>query len=191
MTHDAASYETLFHRHASNPILTAADWPYPAHTVFNAGATRLHGRHDAAALPRRGPPRALASLRGALGERRRRLGRSTRSRRSGPIRSDYPGGAVGHRGPAHHVRRGAREVRDRVYRVQQGRPRRGARAHRGLPHASSAAAWSCSPTTRTPRCCRAASTAASRCIHRPIDRLRARTSGSRSRPTCATGAATS
>lgn len=34
-------YETLFHRHASNPILTALDWPYPAHTVFNAGATRL------------------------------------------------------------------------------------------------------------------------------------------------------
>lgn len=34
-------YETLFHRHDNNPILTAADWPYPAHTVFNAGATRL------------------------------------------------------------------------------------------------------------------------------------------------------
>ena len=34
-------YETLFHRHDSNPILKAADWPYPAHTVFNAGATRL------------------------------------------------------------------------------------------------------------------------------------------------------
>lgn len=34
-------YETLFHRHSDNPILTAADWPYPAHTVFNAGATRL------------------------------------------------------------------------------------------------------------------------------------------------------
>jgi len=34
-------YETLFHRHPSNPILTAADWPYPAHTVFNPGATRL------------------------------------------------------------------------------------------------------------------------------------------------------
>jgi predicted GH43/DUF377 family glycosyl hydrolase len=34
-------YETLFTRHESNPILTAADWPYPAHTVFNAGATRL------------------------------------------------------------------------------------------------------------------------------------------------------
>ncbi|MHB8838878.1 MAG: glycoside hydrolase family 130 protein [Gemmatimonadaceae bacterium] len=34
-------YEVLFERHPANPILTAADWPYPAHTVFNAGATRL------------------------------------------------------------------------------------------------------------------------------------------------------
>lgn len=34
-------YDTLFHRHPKNPILTAADWPYPAHTVFNPGATRL------------------------------------------------------------------------------------------------------------------------------------------------------
>ena len=37
----SAHYETLFHRHPRNPILTAADWPYPVHTVFNAGATRL------------------------------------------------------------------------------------------------------------------------------------------------------
>src|SRR5687768_11065876 len=34
-------YEVLFSRHERNPILSAADWPYPAHTVFNAGATRL------------------------------------------------------------------------------------------------------------------------------------------------------
>src|SRR5690349_18906651 len=34
-------YPILLHRHDQNPILTAADWPYPAHTVFNAGATRL------------------------------------------------------------------------------------------------------------------------------------------------------
>jgi predicted GH43/DUF377 family glycosyl hydrolase len=34
-------YVTLLHRHARNPILTAADWPYPVHTVFNPGATRL------------------------------------------------------------------------------------------------------------------------------------------------------
>lgn len=35
------AYETLFHRHDPNPILTAAMWPYAAHTVFNPGATRL------------------------------------------------------------------------------------------------------------------------------------------------------
>jgi predicted GH43/DUF377 family glycosyl hydrolase len=34
-------YPTLFHRHRGNPILTADDWPYPIHTVFNPGATRL------------------------------------------------------------------------------------------------------------------------------------------------------
>ena len=34
-------YEVLLHRHEFNPILSAADWPYPAHTVFNPGATRL------------------------------------------------------------------------------------------------------------------------------------------------------
>jgi predicted GH43/DUF377 family glycosyl hydrolase len=36
-----AQYETLFHRSEHNPILSAADWPYPVHTVFNAGATLL------------------------------------------------------------------------------------------------------------------------------------------------------
>lgn len=39
MTHNG--YPPLLHRCIKNPILTAADWPYPAHTVFNAGATRL------------------------------------------------------------------------------------------------------------------------------------------------------
>ncbi|QDU66354.1 glycosidase [Engelhardtia mirabilis] len=34
-------YEELFHRHEKNPILTAADWPYAVHSVFNPGATRL------------------------------------------------------------------------------------------------------------------------------------------------------
>jgi len=33
--------EELFHRYPHNPILTAANWPYPANAVFNAGATRL------------------------------------------------------------------------------------------------------------------------------------------------------
>lgn len=34
-------HPVLFRRHKLNPILTAADWPYPVHTVFNAGATLL------------------------------------------------------------------------------------------------------------------------------------------------------
>ena len=34
-------YPVLFRRHKGNPILTAADWPYPAHSVFNPGATLL------------------------------------------------------------------------------------------------------------------------------------------------------
>ena len=31
----------LFQRHKHNPILTAADWTYPIHSVFNPGATLL------------------------------------------------------------------------------------------------------------------------------------------------------
>ena len=31
----------LLQRHADNPILTAQHWPYPAHTVFNAGACQI------------------------------------------------------------------------------------------------------------------------------------------------------
>ncbi len=36
-----SAYPVLFTRHVANPILTAADWPYPVHTVFNPAATRL------------------------------------------------------------------------------------------------------------------------------------------------------
>jgi beta-1,2-mannobiose phosphorylase / 1,2-beta-oligomannan phosphorylase len=31
----------LFDRHTLNPILTAADWPYPVNSIFNPGATLL------------------------------------------------------------------------------------------------------------------------------------------------------
>jgi predicted GH43/DUF377 family glycosyl hydrolase len=34
-------YSELFHRHKQNPILTAAQWPYPVSTVFNPGAVLL------------------------------------------------------------------------------------------------------------------------------------------------------
>ncbi len=33
--------EVLFTRHASNPLLTAREWPYAVNTIFNAGATLL------------------------------------------------------------------------------------------------------------------------------------------------------
>lgn len=35
------SQADLFQRHKRNPILTAADWPYPINSVFNAAATLL------------------------------------------------------------------------------------------------------------------------------------------------------
>lgn len=34
-------YPRLFVRDKNNPILTLSDWPYPANTVFNPGATKL------------------------------------------------------------------------------------------------------------------------------------------------------
>jgi len=36
-----SEYEPLLRRSHTNPILTAAHWPYPVHSVFNAGAVRL------------------------------------------------------------------------------------------------------------------------------------------------------
>ncbi len=39
--YDENGHEVLFHRHPKNPILTAADWPYPVNSVFNCGATLL------------------------------------------------------------------------------------------------------------------------------------------------------
>ena len=36
-----SGYPVLFRREPANPILSAADWPYPAHSVFNPAATRL------------------------------------------------------------------------------------------------------------------------------------------------------
>lgn len=38
---DDVGRSVLFRRHRSNPILSADDWPYPIHTVFNPGAVRL------------------------------------------------------------------------------------------------------------------------------------------------------
>ncbi len=35
------AFADLFRRHDANPILTAQDWPYAVHSVFNPGAVRL------------------------------------------------------------------------------------------------------------------------------------------------------
>jgi predicted GH43/DUF377 family glycosyl hydrolase len=35
------THAELFQRHKLNPILTAANWPYPVNSVFNPGATLL------------------------------------------------------------------------------------------------------------------------------------------------------
>ena len=39
--HKNSLQKSLFKRYPNNPILTAADWPYPMNTVFNAAATLL------------------------------------------------------------------------------------------------------------------------------------------------------
>lgn len=41
---DTNCYTELFQRSSHNPILTAKDWPYPAHSVFNPGATMFQGK---------------------------------------------------------------------------------------------------------------------------------------------------
>lgn len=35
--------QEIFHRHPDNPILTVSQWPYPAQSVFNCGATLYQG----------------------------------------------------------------------------------------------------------------------------------------------------
>src|SRR5260370_2971510 len=37
-------YQTLFHRHPSNPILTAKYWPYSTNSIFNSRASFLPHR---------------------------------------------------------------------------------------------------------------------------------------------------
>lgn len=43
MNTNYTGYKELFARSPQNPILTAADWPYPINSVFNAGATMYNG----------------------------------------------------------------------------------------------------------------------------------------------------
>ena len=182
-------YQSLFRRHANNPILTAADWPYPAHSVFNAGATLLRDgttlllcrvedrrgfSHLCAARSANGVDGWVIDAEPTLATGSRALSR----------------GALGDRGSSHHVRRRARQVCDRVYGLQQGRSGRGARPHRGL---SQLRAHGLGHAARRQGCRRVAPShrrAASRSF---IGRctIPARTCGSRTRRISATGAVTS
>jgi len=44
LKNDNNRFKELFQRHPKNPILSAKDWPYPVHTVFNPAATMFHGK---------------------------------------------------------------------------------------------------------------------------------------------------
>ena len=155
-------YEVLFHRHDGNPILTAADWPYPAHTVFNAGATRLR---DGTTLllcrveDRRGHSH-LCAARSANGvdgwiidQRADALGR---------IRTDIPRSCGASKTRASPSSRSSGKYVVAYTAFSEAAPAWRWRSPRTFA-TSSARVSSCSPTTRTRRCCRAASTAASRC----------------------------
>ena len=152
--------EPLFRRDPANPILTAADVPYPANSVFNPGR-RPRRRRDDPPRPRRGPPRDLPAPRRPQRRRRHRL--AVRSRAAPPgRRRPRSRGDLGLRGPAPHLAARARGMGDRLHGVQ---PPRAARRRSRRPATSGASvAWdrSCRPRTRTRRCSRAGSTAAGR-----------------------------
>ena len=124
-------YETLFHRHAKQPDSHGGRLALSGSYCLQRRRHAAPRRHDAAALQGRGPPRPLAPVCGAVGQRRRRMG--DRPGADAPARpGELSGGVVGDRGPADHVCRGARQVRDRIHGLQQGRARRRAGAHRGF-----------------------------------------------------------
>ena len=56
----------LFHRHKLNPILTAADWPYPVNSVFQPRRDAAARWHDPAVVPRGGSARAFPLVRRPL-----------------------------------------------------------------------------------------------------------------------------
>src|ERR1700747_1575514 len=105
----AEKHETLFHRHAANPILTGKDWPYSVNSVFNAGATLLP---DGSTLllcrveDRRGISHLCVSRSGDRRGPWPNRPRADASAQSGGI----PRGTMGHRGSANYLRAGTQEI---------------------------------------------------------------------------------
>ena len=92
----------LFQRHEHNPILTAADWPYPVNSVFNPGATLLPDGTTLLLVPRGGSPRTFPFVCRPLGQWRRSLAdrpQADDAARSGTL----SGGIMGYRRSAHHL----------------------------------------------------------------------------------------
>ena len=83
-------YEMLFHRHDANPDSDGGRLAVPGTHRLQRRGDAASGRHDAAALPGRGPARPFASVRRPIAQRRRRLDDRCASPRSAPIRSRYP-----------------------------------------------------------------------------------------------------
>ena len=179
--------DPLFRRDAANPILTAADVPYPANSVFNPAAARVDD--ETILLVRVEDLRGISQLHVARSPDGVTDWRFDPEPAPGRRRS-RSGGNVGLRGSAGHVAPGARGVGNRLHRVQPA----GVDRSSGLrPRAISErplARGGRRQRTRMRPCSRVGSGGRWAMIHRPRRSAAARTCGCRTHRTSATGATT-
>ena len=152
--------EPLFRRDPANPILTAADVPYPANSVFNPAAARVGD--ETILLVRVEDLRGISQLHVA------RSADGVTDWRFDPeplLQADVdrdPEETWGCEDPRAHLAARARRMGDRLHRLQPPRAARRARDDAGLPERAAASGRSCRPRTRTRPCSRAGSTVAGR-----------------------------
>jgi hypothetical protein len=123
----------LFQRHPDNPLLTAADWPYAAHTVFNPGANTTPVGRNASPGTGRGPPRHLSSDRCSQRRRNQRLARGLRAYVFSATRA-VPRGVVGRGGRPHRATRDIELFRGDLHSVFACRTPGRTGHHRRLSH---------------------------------------------------------
>ena len=110
--------DLLFQRAPDNPIIRAADLPYPANAVFNPGAARVDG--ETVLLLRVEDLRGISLLQVA----RSRDGVTDwrfDEQAAAPAGPNAPGGDLGLRGPPPGVAARTRRVVDRLHRLQRSR----------------------------------------------------------------------
>ncbi len=131
----AAGRDILFERHPANPLITAADLPYRANSVFNPGAARVDG--DTVLLLRVEDLRGISHLQVARSTDGVTDWRIDPRAAAGAATRALPGGGLGLRGPAADLAPRARGVGDRVHGLQPPRSTGVARddtgLHRGPP----------------------------------------------------------